>query len=124
VNEWAGLSAGALWTTFGLLALRQLRPALAPALRLWTRLAAVATVLGSVALALAATAQSPRRTVIVTAREATVRITPNDEARSAFAVNDGAELRVLDRKDDWLQVTDGDARRFGWLKRTQVAAPL
>ena len=34
--------------------------------------------------------------------------------------HDGAELRVLDRKDDWLQVSDG-ARRIGWVKRSEVA---
>jgi len=52
-----------------------------------------------------------------------VRITPNEEARASFTVNDGAELRVLDHKDDWFQVTDGGAQRFGWLKSAHVALP-
>jgi len=120
LNEWAGLSAGAFWITVGLLALRQLRPTLAGTLRTGTRMAAVITGLLGAALAYSAITQAPDRMVVVTLREAMVRITPNDEARSAFTANDGAELRVLDRKDDWLQVTDSEARRFGWVKREQV----
>ena len=123
LNEWTGLSAGALWLTFGLLAVRQLRPALAPSLRNACRVAALLTVLLGGALAFAARAQSANRTVIVTQRETSVRITPNDEARPAFTANDGAELRVLDRKGDWLQVSDRTARNYGWLKSSLVAAP-
>jgi len=64
--------------------------------------------------------QSPaRNSVIVAARETTVRNGPFDESPSAFTANDGAELRLLDRKDDWLQVTDG-TRRIGWVKRDAV----
>ena len=60
-----------------------------------------------------------RSTAIVIAREATVRAGPLEESQSAFTANDGAELRVLDRKDDWLQVTDGTSR-IGWLRREQA----
>jgi len=123
LNEWTGLSAGALWLTFGLLAVRQLRPALAPALRNACRVAALLTVLLGGALAFAARAQTANRTVVVTQRETSVRITPNDEARPAFTANDGAELRVLDRKGDWLQVSDRTTRNYGWLKSSLVAAP-
>ena len=121
LNEWTGLSAGAMWVTFGLLALKQFRPTLAVSLRLWTRLAAVATLLLGGVLAFSATTRAARRTLIVTANETTVRISPDEVARSAFTVNDGAELRVLDQKGEWFQVTDGDARRYGWVKNTQVA---
>jgi len=121
LNEWAGVSAGALWLTLGLLALRQFRPAQADSLRSWTRWSALATVALGTGLALAAQSAAPGRLVVVTAREATVRGSPLETAERAFTANDGAELRVLDHKDDWLQVTDGDARRFGWVKREQVA---
>jgi hypothetical protein len=60
---------------------------------------------------------------VVTAREASVRIALGEEARSAFTVNDGAELRVLDRIDNWLQVSDGSPRNYGWLKSEQAVAP-
>lgn len=119
LNEWAGLGAVALWITFGLLAWRQIRPPSATALRNWTLLAgAVALALCS-AVALAFLQNPGRDSVIVSARETTVRNGPFDESPGAFTANDGAELRLLDRKDDWLQVTDG-TRRIGWLKRDAV----
>ena len=58
--------------------------------------------------------------VVVTAKEATVRKGPFEESESAFPAHDGAELQVLDRKDDWLQVSDG-LRRNGWVRRGEVA---
>lgn len=119
LNEWAGLGAVALWTTFFLLAWRQIRPSLATALRNWTLLAGATTLGLAIAVALAFFQNPGRATVIVSARETTVRTGPFDESPSAFTANDGAELRLLDRKDDWLQVTDG-TRRIGWVKRDAV----
>lgn len=123
LNEWAGLSAAGLWLTFGLLAWRQFRPSQAMTLRPPIRAAFVLTLLCAGALAFAYHAQSPGRTVVVISRETPVRITPNDEARPAFTANDGAELRVLDRKDNWLQVTDGSARNYGWVRSDFIVAP-
>ncbi len=58
-------------------------------------------------------------TAVVIAPEAKVRYGPFTESPLAFTVHDGAELRVLDQKDDWLQVTVGP-RRIGWLRREQA----
>jgi len=121
LNEWAGLSSGALWLTLGLLALTQLRPALTDSMRGWIRLSALATIVLGIGLALAAQNAAPGRLVVVTTREATVRASPLESSERAFTANDGAELRVLDQKNDWWQVTDGDVRRFGWVKREQVS---
>jgi uncharacterized protein YgiM (DUF1202 family) len=55
------------------------------------------------------------KVAIVAVADATVRNGPFDESPGAFTAHDGAELRVLDRKDNWLQVTDGKTR-VGWLK--------
>jgi len=120
LNEWTWLSAGALWLTFALLTVRQLRPALAKPLKTWAFAAGATTVLLMVCLALAFAGSSKSKTAIVTALEAAVRSGPLDESPNAFTARDGAELRVLDEKGDWLEVTDG-ARR-GWVKRTQVVA--
>jgi len=119
LNEWAALGAVALWITFLLLAWRQLRPSLASAIQIWTRLAGAVALTLCVAVALAFFQSPARNSVIVAARETTVRNGPFDESPSAFTANDGAELHLLDRKDDWLQVTD-DTRRIGWLKRDAV----
>ena len=122
LNEWAVLCAIALWATFALLALRQFKPALKPVLNTWTWLAAAATFSLSVVTAAAFTTNPARHMVVVTSNDTAVRSSPFDESPSVFAVNDGAELRVIDRKNGWLQVTD-DARRFGWLKRDAVVSP-
>ena len=119
LNEWTGLGAVALWVTFVLLAWRQIRPPLATALRNWTLLAGAVALTLCVTVALAYLQNPARNSVIVAARETTVRNGPFDESPSTFTVNDGAELRLLDRKDDWLQVTDG-TRRIGWVKRDAV----
>ena len=56
---------------------------------------------------------------VVTAAEATARSGPFDEAQSAFTLHDGAELSVLDRHENWVQVADGSGKS-GWLPVKQV----
>ena len=119
LNEWTALAAGALWLTFISLAAIQLRRQLAQSLRNLTIAAAIVTVMFGACLGLALANQNGAESAIVTAREVTVHNGPFDESPNAFTAHDGAELRVLDRKDDWLQVTD-DNRRSGWLKRGDV----
>ena len=38
---------------------------------------------------------------------------------SGPAAHDGAEMRVLDRHDDWVQVEDGSGK-IGWFNKKQV----
>jgi len=119
LNEWTGLAAGALWLWLLLLIALQWRPALKPVLKNY----ALALGLGALLACgcLGACLYQTRFTsgAIVIAHEAIVRRGPLEESPIAFAVNDGAELRILDRKDDWLLVST-DPRRVGWLKRDQV----
>jgi uncharacterized protein YgiM (DUF1202 family) len=49
----------------------------------------------------------------------TARSGPFDDAQSTFTARDGAELSVLDGRDDWLQVADGSGK-IGWLQAKQV----
>ena len=120
LNEWAGLSVAGFWLTFGLLAAAQFRPPLKSSLRSVTVVAGSATILLAVCLGLALANGGPAQIAVVTAGEVTVHNGPLEESQSAFSAHDGAELQVLDRKDDWLQVSDGN-RRVGWLKRSEVA---
>jgi len=119
LNEWTWLAAGALWVWLLLLTLRQVRPAWKPGLRTATLAfgIAVAVLCACLGVALHEARYSPA--AIVVAREAVVRQGPLDEARSAFTVRDGSELKVLDKKNEWLQVS-ADSRRIGWLRRDQV----
>jgi tetratricopeptide (TPR) repeat protein len=118
-TEWLTLATAAVWVTLGLLTARRLKPALGPALRLGTILAGVATLLLFAGTGLAYRFAAPGRVAIVIHRDAAVRNSPFAESPTAFTAADGAELRVLDFKDDWLQVTDG-AKRIGWVKRETV----
>ena len=80
---------------------------------------AAAAVLFSLALTASLYQSHAEKTAIVVARDVIVRHGPLDESQSAFTVQDGSELRVLDQKDEWLQVTDGGTR-LGWLRKDKV----
>ena len=119
LNEWTGLAAAALWLTFALLAALQIRPVLKTALRGFVLGAVAVTLLSCAGLGVDAAIHYGRQTAVIVAPEVTARSGPFDEAQSAFAAHNGAELVVLDHRDNWLQVTDGSGR-IGWLQSRQV----
>jgi tetratricopeptide (TPR) repeat protein len=122
LNEWTVLAAVALWLWLLPLALLQWRPALKPAFRIYLYCLATAVVL-LCACAFAALKEARlARPAIVIVPETSVRFTPLPESATAFTLHDGAELRVLDQKDECLQVTAGP-RRTGWVQRSQVLLP-
>ena len=83
------------------------------ALRSWL------TILSGAVLALQAANHFNAAVAVVTSAETTARSGPFDEAQSVFTAHDGAELKVLDRHDDWVQVANG-AGKIGWMNRKQV----
>ena len=119
LNEGAFLSAVLFWGLFALLAVRQIKPALAPKLRSATRLVLALTVISVAILGLQAANHFNSSVAVVTSNEATARSGPFDDAQSAFTAHDGAELRVLGHHDDWVQVA-GSAGQTGWLPARQV----
>ncbi len=120
LSEWSWLAAAAIWCVFGLLTAQQIRPALAPVLRAWLFSSTIMAVLLCTCLGLTWTHWTKQEIAIVATQEASIRTSPFDESPGAFTANDGAELRVIDRKNNWLQVTDG-SRQSGWVKSEQVA---
>lgn len=122
LNEWALLSAAGVWLCFILLALIQLRPALRASLRPILIALGPLTVLLCVCSVTAYRARASRIAVVVT-RDVVIHQGPLDVAQTAFIVHDGAELRVLEHKDDWLLVST-DPRRIGWVKRDKVVIPF
>ncbi len=119
LNEGTVLTAVLFWLTLSLFAARQIRPALVPKLRSVTRLVVGLTVFSATILGLQAASHFNDQTAVVTEAEATARSGPFAEAQNAFTLHDGAELSVLDRHDDWLQVANG-AGKTGWLPAKQV----
>ncbi len=119
LNEWAWAASAGLWLVFGLLTLGQLLPALRRSLRSYTILGALLAALLCAACGAALHQDRGSPTALVITRDAVVRQGPLDEAKSVFTAHDGAELSVLDRKDNWLQVTS-DATHLGWIRQDQV----
>jgi tetratricopeptide (TPR) repeat protein len=119
LNEWTLLAVGAVWIWLLLLAVLQWRPALRLALRTYVFALAILTVFLCACVAASLRETRFTRIAIVVTSEAVVRYGPLAESPTAFTVHDGAELRVLDQKDEWLQVTAGP-RRVGWLRRDQT----
>jgi tetratricopeptide (TPR) repeat protein len=119
LNEWTLLAAGAVWLWLLLLAVLQWRPTLRPTLRAYVL--SIVILAGLLVACAAAALHETRfvRTAIVITGEVVVRYGPLAESPTAFTVHDGAELRVLDQKDEWLQVST-DPHRVGWLRRDQV----
>ena len=118
-NEWTLLAVVPVWLWFALVIAGQFRPALKTSLRTATFTTGVAALLACGALAFVVNHRFNQPTVVVTAREAVARFGPFTESQSAFTAVDGAELRLLDAKEDWFQVTD-DGKTFGWLKTNAV----
>jgi tetratricopeptide (TPR) repeat protein len=119
LNEGTVLTAVLFWLTLALFIARQLRPALIPKLKNATWILAALTIFSLSVLGLRAANHFTQATAVVTAAETTARSGPFDEAQSAFTVHDGAELVVLDRHGDWVQVA-GRAGKTGWLPVKQV----
>jgi len=119
LNEWTLLTATSLWLLLLSLALLQWRPAFRPALRNWLVFLSATVVLLGACLGAALCFGRYSESAIVVSKDLPVRQGPFEESQTAFVAHDGAELRVLDQKDDWLQVS-ADPRRIGWLKRKDV----
>jgi tetratricopeptide (TPR) repeat protein len=118
VNEWATLTAVFFWLTLSLLVLLQFRPAWRQALRNFLLLSAVVTLIFGACLT-AAWAKGSTPEAIVVTHDVLIHNGPLDEAPGNTTIHDGAEVSVLDTKNDWLQVRV-DSNRVGWLKRDQV----
>ncbi len=119
LNEWTMLASGAFWLTCLLFAVRQLRPAWRARLRGLTYSVVSLAILFCAGLGAVAAMHFSKPTAVVVEPEATARSGPFAEAQDAFQAHDGEELAVLDRRNHWLQVTDGSGR-IGWLPAKQV----
>ena len=119
LNEGACLTAGLFWLLLGLLAVRQIRPALVPKLQTATRILVGLTIFSATVLGLQAANHFQTSVAVVTVADATARSGPFDEAQNVFPVRDGAELKVMSQHDGWVQVGNNTGK-IGWLSQKQV----
>ena len=119
LDEWTLLSTVCAWAWFALLALGEWRVAFKRPLRGWALTAGALAAVFTACLLAALVMGAHTREAVVVSSEVVVRYGPLEESKSFFTARDGAELRVLGEKDDWLQVADS-AQRVGWLRRSQA----
>jgi tetratricopeptide (TPR) repeat protein len=122
VNEWTWFAAACFWTWVLLLTVTQWRPALKTNLQPYAVWGGLVTLLVCGCFAGSFYFHDFNPQAIVVVPETTGRQAPLDESQPAFTVHDGAELQILDRKDQWLQVRV-DARRTGWIRKDCVISP-
>jgi len=118
-GEWATLSTIAVWLLFALLIVRQLQPKWRSGLRPWTFMAGGLAVLLLTCAFWISESSAAMRTAVVTQAEAVMRLGPFEESQSALTLKNGAELRILDGKDEWFQVTAGN-KQTGWVQTNRV----
>ncbi len=119
LDEWTVLADAALWSWLLLLSILQWRPSLKPALRTYAAIQGVVALLACAGFLAALGAHRSDAGGVVISRDAVVRQGPFEESPATFTLHDGAELKVLDRKEDWFQISTGP-RRIGWMKSDQV----
>ncbi len=117
LNEWTLFTAALTAIFFLLLALRQWR--MKKNLQTFTKIVGGIFIFCALSLGLVAQQQLLAQSAVVIVPEAVARRGPFDESQSFFTLRDGAELTVLDRKNNWLQIADVQ-NRIGWLPQAQV----
>jgi len=118
VNELAVSSALFLWILIGLLIAVRLRPTLRATLRPYLLLSA--TFLAVNILFLLASRNAAREEIAVAPQnQLPIHLGPLTESQSAYTVSDGTELRIENRRETWLQVSDRSGRT-GWVEAKQV----
>ena len=119
LGEWTTLASGALTLLLLLLTARQLKPRAFAGKPLWIRFTTAGALAGTFLLAMAAVDQfSDSRAFVITAK-AVVRNGPLEESPESFKVPDGTELRVHDRKGDFLEIETALGQK-GWIHSGNV----
>ena len=119
IGEWTALASGALTLLLLLLTARQLKPRAFAGKPLWIRFTTAGALAGTFLLAMAAVDQfSDSRAFVITAK-AVVRNGPLEESPESFKAPDGTELRVHDRKGEFLEIETALGQK-GWIHTSDV----
>jgi hypothetical protein len=120
LNEWACAASTGLALFFIVLTVRRISPAFAKSSGVLTAALAAVSLWLLTCLGLSIDQRVVQKTAVVIVSEAVARRGPMDISQSAFTAHDGAELMVIKRDGDWLEVADA-ARHDGWMRRQDVA---
>ena len=120
LNEWTVAASAAAALFFIVLTARELSPAFKKSAGVLTALLGSLCVGLAACLGVAADQRLAEKFVVVTAPEAVARVGPLPEAQSVFTLHDGAELSVVGKDGDWLEVSDA-AKHTGWVAQKEVA---
>ena len=119
LGEWTTLASGARTLLLLLLTARQLKPRAFAGKPLWIRFTTAGALAGTFLLAMAAVDQfSASRAFVITAK-AVVRNGPLEESPESFKAPDGTELRVHDRKGEFLEIETALGQK-GWIHTSDV----
>lgn len=121
LNELGSLTAIAMWGCFGSLALAQLRPAMKSGLKTIAVGAGIFALFFGIWFGYVLLDRQYSERAVVTVSSSAVRFGPLEESQVSFNVRDGAELKVLGRKDKWTQVVDA-SNRSGWIVSSDLTA--
>lgn len=119
LNEWAILFAMAFWGLFIMLALCQWNTKYKNKLQFPIKLGIFLLIIFGLCLGLNAYDCMTNRIAITIVQNGYAHQGPLDESPSKFPIRDGLEFTILDRKGDWLQVSD-NSYRIGWVKTNDV----
>jgi tetratricopeptide (TPR) repeat protein len=119
VNEWTALASVSFWLLCLILIARESIERARKSLQGLAAGFGILTLILCICLGFAWQEQRSTLIAVVAAPEAPIRAGPFETAKNLFTAHDGAELKVLDQKNDWVQVTPDD-QRAGWLPRSAI----
>lgn len=119
LNELTLLAALSFWIWIGTRILRLPRPHRGKSFRFISLAAGASAAVFGAWLGCKMLATVTRPSAVAVAPEVVVRFGPLEESPGHYTVGEGAEMRVLDRKQDWLRVRDSMGRT-GWVQEDRL----
>lgn len=116
LDEWGILALAPTWCWGGLLFLRRWKPAAAAALRGYTLGLGMITLVALGVLGAALSRRSLGPGALTSTPQTPVRISPLDEARTAFELPAGTPLKIRSFREGWYLVADPRDERSGWVR--------
>jgi len=116
LDEWGILALVPTWGWGGLLFLRRWKPGVTSALRGYTVGLGVLAVVALGLLGMAAARRSLGPDALTSNPQTPIRISPLDEARTAFELPAGTPLKTRSFREGWYLVADPRNERSGWVR--------